>query len=382
MGTDGRTKTKYEGVYQRTSSRRRYQGKPDICYDIAWYDPTGKIHREKVGWRSEGYTAELARTIRGEKIRNARHGEMGIPPVRQTLTLDDAWRAYRENWLAARGKNFSNDTYLYNKHLKYMGRNLLSNITPQTLDDLTSRIARKGLSPQTQRYCVALVRRILLRVHAWGMWNGKNPFESYTMPQVNNGRIRFLTPDEAGKLLTALRARSERMWMMALLSLSCGLRFGEIAALQWGDIDDANRLLHIRDPKNGCYRAAYLPDIAYRALRSMPHRGPSDLIFPSRAGTVMTSPSDSFARTVKALGLNEGIEDRRNRVVFHTLRHTFASWLAMDGTQQTMLSELLGHKSLEMTRRYTHLMPDQKHAAVAEVGRKISDCFNHDHLLS
>lgn len=374
MGQDGRTKTKYEGVYQRTSSRRRYQGKPDICYDIAWYDPAGKLHREKVGWRSEGYTAELAHTIRAEKIRAARHGEIAAPRRKNSVTLGQAWAAYKKDWLEARGKDTVNDTCLYNRHLSYLDSMLLNDITPQTLDNLTSRIARKGLSPQTQRHCVALVRRILLRVRAWGMWNGKNPFEAYTLPRVNNGRTRFLTPEEAGRLLAALRERSELMWMMALLSLSCGLRFGEIAALQWGDIDDANRLLHIRDPKNGCHRIAYLPDVAYKELRNRPQGGPSDLIFPGRTGGVMQSPGDSFARTVKALGLNEGVRDRRNKVVFHTLRHTFASWLAMDGTQQAMLSELLGHKSLEMTRRYTHLMPDQKRAAVAAVGLKISGC--------
>ena len=62
-----REKTKYTGVYYRTSSTKRYDGKPDVCFDIA-YKLEGKLIWEKVGWRSEGYTAVLASEIRGERI--------------------------------------------------------------------------------------------------------------------------------------------------------------------------------------------------------------------------------------------------------------------------------------------------------------------------
>lgn len=66
-----REKTKYTGVYYRTSSTKRYDGKPDVCFDIA-YKLEGKLIWEKVGWRSEGYTAVLASEIRANaSVRNA-----------------------------------------------------------------------------------------------------------------------------------------------------------------------------------------------------------------------------------------------------------------------------------------------------------------------
>ncbi len=61
---------------------------------------------------------------------------------------------------------------------------------------------------------------------------------------------------------------------------------------------------------------------------------------------------------------NSGVTDPRQRVCFHTLRHTFASWLAIQGEPLLAINELLGHKTLVMTMMYAHLMPDQKRRAV------------------
>lgn len=81
----------------------------------------------------------------------------------------------------------------------------------------------------------------------------------------------------------------------------------------------------------------------------------------------MRAPSDTFERTVEELGLNEGVRDRRDKVVFHTLRHTYASWLARSGQGQSVISDLLGHASLEMSKRYIHLMPDSRRAAAQAI---------------
>jgi site-specific recombinase XerD len=90
------------------------------------------------------------------------------------------------------------------------------------------------------------------------------------------------------------------------------------------------------------------------------HRRPADvqatsLVFLGRDGAKILRISKSFERAVDELKFNEGVADRRQRVTFHTLRHTFASWLAMDGINPFHLKELLGHSDLKLTERYSHL---------------------------
>jgi integrase len=71
-----------------------------------------------------------------------------------------------------------------------------------------------------------------------------------------------------------------------------------------------------------------------------------------------------FRKAVKNCGFNDGISDRRQRVVFHTLRHTFASWLVQAGVPIAAVSQLLGHSNIQLTMRYAHLANDQAHHAV------------------
>lgn len=99
---------------------------------------------------------------------------------------------------------------------------------------------------------------------------------------------------------------------------------------------------------------------------------PGDLIFKSRKGTCIREVSDSFSRTVERLGLNRGIGDRRQRVCFHTLRHTFASWLALSGKSILLIKELLRHSSVTLSERYSHLLADQKQQAITVFDEKMA----------
>ena len=95
----------------------------------------------------------------------------------------------------------------------------------------------------------------------------------------------------------------------------------------------------------------------------------SEFLFPNKKGAQLGSDSatNSFARAVADAGLNPPNVDRRHKVVFHTLRHTYCSWLATEGVPLYVIGEMVGHSSPDMTKRYSHLCPDKKSQTVTLV---------------
>ena len=179
---------------------------------------------------------------------------------------------------------------------------------------------------------------------------------SVKIPRADNKRIRFLTLTEARELLTALKARNKSLYGMALLSLHSGLRAGEILALRWVDVDFERKALTLKDTKSGRTRTAFLTADGISMLRERnKNRSPEDFVFQGKGGKMLAEIPRIFNMVVNDLRLNEGITDRRQKVVFHTLRHTYASWLVEQGVDLYTVKELLGHCTIGVTERYAHI---------------------------
>jgi len=227
---------KFPGVYQYESKQRRYDGRPDTCFYIMYKDSSNKLHREKIGWRSEGITAAYASQIRAERIRNIRLGEE-IPSPRKELTFDQLAQKYLE-WAQANKRSWEKDEQRYRLHLAdALGGLKLKEINPFLLEKLKLELSEKGLAPATVKHCLVVVRQILNKGKAWGLYKGENPVSKIKLPTLNNQRIRFLSYEEADALLKDVKKRSQRAYEMCLLSLHTGMRIGEITALRWRDID-------------------------------------------------------------------------------------------------------------------------------------------------
>ena len=181
------------------------------------------------------------------------------------------------------------------------------------------------------------------------MWTGENPIKKVKLPRLNNQRERFLTKEEAQLLLKELATWGRHNHDICMLSLHTGMRAGEIFSLMWQHIDLDNNMILIADPKNGRSRKAFMTPTIRNMFSEMEKGEPEDYVFASRDGDRIDRISNTFMRAVENLGLNEGITDPRQKVVFHTLRHTFASWLAIQGTPIYTIKELLGHQTLAMT---------------------------------
>ena len=269
-------------------------------------------------------------------------------------------------------KSYDRETVLYKYWIKpVIGAKNITSVSPLDIEKIKRTVLEAGRSPRTAEYAMAVVRQAYNKAIDWGIFSGKNPVSSVKSPKKDNKRLRFLTKEESNRLLEALHKRSQTVYEIAFVSLYTGMRFGEIVGLTWQDIDFENGIINIKDPKNNTGRAAYMTRHLKEMLMSKKERdkpqNPKDSVFRSVKGGKIGKVSRSFSRTVKELGLNDGVEDRRDKVVFHTLRHTFASWLAINGTPIYTIKELMGHKSLAMTERYSHLIPDIKREAVEKV---------------
>ena len=117
-----------------------------------------------------------------------------------------------------------------------------------------------------------------------------------------------------------------------------------------------NRVLEVVDPKNGEKRALPINETLLAALHRLPRRLDTPYVFPGRNGGRLTNINQGFLAARKRAELDD--------VTLHTFRHTFASHLVMAGVDLMTVKELLGHKSIKMTERYSHLSPNHKAKAV------------------
>ena len=247
-----------------------------------------------------------------------------------------------------------------------IGKKIINDISPLDIEKIKKIMQEKNKSPRTIEYALAVIRHSINKAAEWGLYTGINPATLVKKPKINNKRVRFLKREEAQKLLQELERRSKKVYEIALISLHTGMRQGEIFNLKFGDLDFTNKLIYIRNPKNKEDRIAYMTDEVKKML-SEKSGEQNEYVFKNKNGRKFDHISKTFSRVVNTLGLNDNIISDKDKVVFHTLRHTFASWLAIQGTPIYTISKLLGHKTLAMTQRYSHLSADVTKEAVEKL---------------
>jgi integrase len=280
------------------------------------------------------------------------------------------------------------------RHLKFwrseFGRDLLSDITPQRInrarDKLlageTSRFADpatgdaekdakrakgKRTGPTVNRYLATLSACLTHAVKSLG-WMERNPVERVSKSKESPGRVRFLSEEELPRLLDACRPNAD-LYLAVVLSLTTGGRQSEIMGLRWPQIDFARRVITLNQgtTKNSDARALPLSGEAFLLLqeRSKVRALKDDRVFPPVSDKAKARElRNAWERAVKAAG----VSDFR----WHDLRHTAASYLAMSGVSLVEIAKILGHRTLAMVARYSHLDPSH----VVAVGDKLADRLN------
>lgn len=220
-------------------------------------------------------------------------------------------------------------------------------------------LTREELSPATvNRYLASLSKAFTNAVQEWH-WIRDNPLRHISKPEEPRGRVRYLDDDERRRLLDACRKSDHpALYLMVLFAITTGMRRGELLGLRWPDVDLERRIAVLHNTKNGDRRSVpLLPEVA-ELLRELGkvRRLDSDLIFAHDSADVWAFDKAWYA----ALKLAK-LKDFR----FHDLRHTAASYLAMSGATTAEIAAVLGHRTLQMVKRYAHLS-DQHTGAVVE----------------
>ncbi len=179
-----------------------------------------------------------------------------------------------------------------------------------------------------------------------------NPCKEVRSLKVDNKRVRYLSDEEKPRLLQAARNIGGKFYLKVLMALTTGMRKGELDKLRWNDIDFDRGLAMLHETKNGSIRYTPIPEVTMEEVKKYREVGDT-LIFQS---TVDPDKAFDFRKQWLACLKSVQIENFR----WHDMRHDTASTLARDGKTLKEIAEILGHKSLASTDRYTHLCTEHK----------------------
>lgn len=374
-------KTNFPGVRFREHKTRKNGIKKDQYFSI-YYRLNGKIKEEAIGWASSGWTVKKAADILSNLRQSQRIG-VGAQTLSEKREQESEKRQveqaklekekidnktfgsfFKEEYAPAAAKHkkqytIQNETSLFNNWLDpEIGHLPFNKIKPFNLEKIKKNMLDAGRAPRSLQYCFATFRQVWNCARINDLVNEDSPTRKVKLPKVNNNRLRFFNHEEADILLSTLKNKSQQVHDMTLFSLHTGARAGEIFSLTWGVVDLENGTVQLRDSK-GADRHAYLTDATHTMLEQMfDDQAASEFVFKDRSGGQIKYISKTFDRIVEELGFNDGVTDRRDKATFHTCRHTFASWHVQNGTDLYTVKELLGHSTIQLTERYSHLRPD------------------------
>lgn len=189
----------------------------------------------------------------------------------------------------------------------------------------------------------------------------QNPVRLTQREAEGNGRTRYLTPEEYRNLQSACRLSAwPRLGLLVRLAVTTGARRGALMGLRWCDVDlDAGRAAVGRTKNGSQFVLALLPEVVTELRRFAPRQPNDELVFCGRSPFKPMNFSKAYSNALARAGI-EG-------ACFHSLRHTHASWLAQSGAELLQIAESLNHKSLAMTKRYSHLCVASREKMLSQV---------------
>ena len=336
---------KQRGVFEKSPGSKVWW----ICY----YDQFGKKRREKAGTKSIAiklYRKRKQQVLEGKKLPEL----FRKPFINFSQLADDALAYSKRN-----KRSYRTDVPRFASLKEWFGAHPADELTPKEIEHKLAQVAEKEKwAPSTFNH----YRSLMSLSYRLGILNRKviaNPARSVTHRREDNNRVRFLTEEEEKRLRKVVETKWPSHMPELDLAINTGLRKGSQYGLTWDMVDLKSRMLNISRTKND--EAAHVPlnDAALAALKAAFKRG-------NGRGRVFRSPRTGEPLRDAKHWFEDAVADAKlKNFRWHDLRHTFASRLRMKGAPLEDIADLLGHKSLTMTRRYAHLGPNRLHEVVS-----------------
>ncbi len=287
-------------------------------------------------------------------------------------TVEEMVDRYIKTVLPTKGEQKTNQKTQLEWWKSRLGDYTLADTTPSLIAECRDELLEgetlrgKKRSPSTvNRYLAALSHCFTIAVKEWE-WLDDSPMRKVRKPKEPRGRVRFLSDDERERLLAACKeSESHLLYPIVVLALSTGARRTEILTLKWNQVDLQRGQITLYETKNNEIRSLPLTGHALELIKGLSkvRSIDTDLLFP---GKNRKEPIN--IRWIWEVALKKAeIENFR----FHDLRHSAASYLAMNGATLAEIAEVLGHKTLQMVKRYSHLTEQHTSKVVAKMNKQI-----------
>jgi integrase len=316
-------------------------------------------------WEAIGPSKRQAELVLGKRKLEIKEGEYFSTPKGLKWSYGQLLDRYLEySRITKKPSTHQRTDCVFSKPLREAFGNLF--LKDVTADKVTTYIENKlsdGLKPATVRHHLMMLKHTFTMAVKWGLLPSNSLRDVHLPVKVNNARLRYLSPEEIDRLLAVCPTHLKRL---VLTALHAGMRKTEILTLRWEQVNLEQRFVLLLDTKNGESRGVPLTETiggVLREIRSEQEQAglSSPWVFPNPL-TGKPYRHDIKTAWYTALKKTE-ITDFR----FHDLRHTCASYLRMQGVDLLTIAEILGHKDLKMTRRYAHVAPTHRLAAIEKL---------------
>jgi len=340
-------------------SSKRYGYKVQLNHlkngDITYYIRYGNVCK-KVGRKSEGITEKKCIELRNQILSEQRHGIDLSQKSFKHLTFNKLAERYFASLELSSQRRYQQ---MYQNHIApSFGDVVIAKLNDSLIDELRALKLSDGYSVATVKQFVSLCTRIA----NFGVKRGiiaYSPFRDIKPFKINNTRLRYLSKDEISTLFEAVKD-NKVLNLFVKIALGNGARARSILSLQKKDIDLENRSITLKDFKRNNTYIGYVDDETFNlVVCHIKLFSANDYVVSINGSAtkyqkIYSALSQIFEQFNKGLTKN----DRANRVVIHTLRHTFASHLAIKGVSIQEIQKLMNHKDIKQTMKYAKLMPD------------------------